>query len=179
MPAGAAYRAFENRKIVAPARHHVAGPGQKYGDVEALGEALRRLDGDLVAAIDQGDAAAFQRYQCDRRHLFLRRCDQRRRLRAGRGRVARPAAGFADVDEGEWHLREIFRHFQEQRGFLRAGHRDRRAIGEGFLETLEIEPAQLVGLRDAALAAATDRLRIERHGLLATADQKMGARRMH
>ena len=130
MSARIADRALEHRKLVGPARDHVARPGQQHGDVETVGEALGGLDCDLVAAIDQRDAVALQRHQRNRRHLLGRRGDQRRGLRAGRGRVVRPAAGFANVDKGELRLREILRDFPEQRGFLGAGDRDRRAVGQ-------------------------------------------------
>ena len=63
MAAGVTDRALEDRKFIAPARGDVAGLGQKHGDVETVGKALRGLDGDLVAAIDQRDAAALQRHQ--------------------------------------------------------------------------------------------------------------------
>ena len=64
MSAGVADRALENRKLVGPAPwRHVAGLCQKHGDVETVGETLCGLDGDLVAAIDQRDAAALQRHQ--------------------------------------------------------------------------------------------------------------------
>ena len=130
MSAGVADRALENGKLVAAARRHVAGLCQQHGDVETIGETLRGLDGDLVAAIDQRDAAALQRHQRNRRHLFVRRGNQRRGLRAGGGSVVRPAAGLADVDEGELGLREILRDFPKQRRFLGAGDRDRRAVGK-------------------------------------------------
>ena len=55
-------RALENRKLVGAPWGHVAGPGQKHGDVETVGETLRRLDRNLVAAIDQRDAAALERH---------------------------------------------------------------------------------------------------------------------
>ncbi len=74
---------------------------------------------------------------------------------------------------------ETLRDFPEQRGFLGAGHRDRRAVGEGLLEALKFEAAELVGLSDPCRAAATNRLRIERYGLLAAADQEMRRYRTH
>ena len=130
MSARVADRALEHGKFVGPARHHVAGPGEKHGDVETIGETLRGLDGDLVAAIDQRDAAALQRHQRDRRHVFARCGNQRRGFWSRRGGVLRPAAGLADVDEGELGLRRILRDFPKQRRFLGAGDRDRRAVGE-------------------------------------------------
>ena len=63
MSAGIADRALEDREFVRSARGHVAGPGEKHGNVQAICKTLRRLDGDLVAAIDQCDAAALKRHQ--------------------------------------------------------------------------------------------------------------------
>ena len=76
-------------------------------------------------------------------------------------------------------MREVLRDFPEQRGLLGAGDGDGRAVGEGLLEPLEFEAAELVGLRDPCRAAAADRLRVERHGLLAAADQEMRGYRTH
>src|ERR1700737_3793515 len=90
-----------------------------------------------------------------------------------------PAAGFPNVDEGELGLREILRDLLEQRRFLGAGNRDRRAVGKGLLKSLKLEAAELVGLRDPCRAAAADCLRVERHGLLAAADQEMRRSRTH
>ena len=111
MAARVADRSFENRKLIA--RRGMTSPGfdQQHGDVETLGEALRGFDGDFVAAIDQRDALALQRHHRNRRHVFLRGGDQRRGFRAGGRRIVRPAAGFADVGEGELGLREILRDF--------------------------------------------------------------------
>src|ERR1700720_2947070 len=55
MSAGVANRALENRKLVRPARRHVAGLCEKHGDVEAVRKTLCSLDCDLVAAIDKRD----------------------------------------------------------------------------------------------------------------------------
>ena len=63
MSARIADRALEHGKFVRAAWRHVAGPGQQHGDVQAIGETLRRLDGNLVAAIDQCNAAALERDQ--------------------------------------------------------------------------------------------------------------------
>ena len=76
-------------------------------------------------------------------------------------------------------MREILRDFPEQRGFLGAGDRNRRAVGKRLLEPLELLAAELVRLRDLSRAAATDRLRIERHGPLAAANQEMRRVRTH
>ena len=154
-------------------------PGEKHGDVQTIGETLRRLDGDLVAAIDQRDAAALKRHQRNRRHLFARRGNQRRGFRTGCGSILRPAAGLTDVDEGKLRLRRILRDFPKQRFFLGAGDRDRQAFDERLLEAVEVEAAKLVRLRDLGRTATTDRFRIERHGLLATANQEARRRRTH
>src|SRR5205085_8466108 len=76
MAARVADGALENGKLVDPARDHVGGSCQQHGDVEAVGETLCSLDGNLVAAIDQHDAAALERHQRDWRHLFARRGNQ-------------------------------------------------------------------------------------------------------
>ena len=171
-------RALENGKFIGPARDHVAGPGEKHGDIKTIGETLRRLDRDLVAAIDQRDAAAFQRHQRDRRHLFACCGNQRRGFWSRRGGILRPAAGLADVDEGELGLRTTLRDFPKQRLFLGTGNRDRRAFSERLLEKVEVEAAKLVRLRNSSRAATADRFRVERHGLLATANQE-ARRRTH
>jgi hypothetical protein len=62
MSARVADRALENGKLVAATRRHVPGFCQQHRDVETVGEALRRLDGDLVATIDQRDTLALQRH---------------------------------------------------------------------------------------------------------------------
>jgi len=179
MSACIADRALEHGKFVGAARRHVAGPGEEYGDVQTIGETLRRLDGNLVAAIDQRNAAALKRDQRDRRHLFARRGNQRCRFRTGCGRILRPAAGLTDVDEGKLSLRRILRDFPKQCFFLGAGDRDRQAFDERLLEAVEVEAAELVRLADPGRAATTDRFRIERHGLLATANQEARRRRTH
>ena len=115
MSAGIADRALEHGKFVGPARRHVAGPGQKHGNVQTIGETLRRLDGNLVAAIDQCDAAALERHQRDRRHVFARCGNQRCGFWTRCRSILRPAAGLADVDEGELGLRRILRDFPKQR----------------------------------------------------------------
>ncbi len=63
MPTRIADRALEHGKFIRAARGDVAGPGQKHGDIQTIGETLRRLDGNLVAAIDQCNAAALERDQ--------------------------------------------------------------------------------------------------------------------
>ena len=80
----------------------------------------------------------------------LRGRDQGRGLRTGRGRILRPAAGFADIDEGELGLRKTLRDFAKQRRFLGAGDGERRAVGQRLPEAVEFEAAELVGLRDPA-----------------------------
>src|SRR4029450_3567659 len=96
-----------------------------------------------------------------------------------RGSVLRPAAGLADVDEAELGFRKILRDFPKQRLFLGAGDRDRRALGERLLELVEVEAAKLVRLAELCRAATADRFRVERHGLLATANQEARRRRTH
>ena len=78
-----------------------------------------------------------------------------------------------------WACGEVLRDFPKQRLFLGAGNRDRRAFGERLLEAVEVEAAELVRLRDLGRAAAADRFRVERHGLLATANQETRRRRTH
>jgi hypothetical protein len=179
MSLGVADGALEDRKLVTAAWDHIAGFGQKHRDVETVGEPLAGLDRHFVAAVNQGDAAALQRHHRYRWHLFGCRGNQACGFRTGRGGVVGPAAGFANVDEAKLGLRRTFGDLAKQRRLLGAGNGDRRTIGKRGLEPLELEAAELVGLRDLALAGATDRLRVERHGLLATADQEMGRRRTH
>ena len=62
MSARIADRALENGNSFV--RRGGTSPGlSKHGDVQTIGETLRRLDGNLVAAIDQRDAAALERHQ--------------------------------------------------------------------------------------------------------------------
>src|SRR6185369_12796126 len=124
------------------------GFGQKHGNVETVGETLRRLDGNFVTAVDQCDSAALERHQRDRWHVFAGRGNQRGCFWAGYRGVLRPAAGLADVDEGELGFWRILRDFPKQRRFLGAGNRDRCAVSERLLELVEVEAAKLVGLRD-------------------------------
>ena len=179
MAARVADSALEDRKLIGPARLHVARTGEQYGDVETIRKTLRGLDRNFVAAIDHRDAAALQRHQRDWRHVFLGCRNECRSLRPGRGSGVRPTTGFANVDEGELGLRDILGDFPEQRFLLCTGNRDGHAVGKGFLEPIELKATELVCLRDPACAAATDRLRVERHGFLATADQEMRGRRTH
>src|SRR6267143_157378 len=58
--AGIADRALEHRKLICTPWRHVAGLGEKHGDVETVRETLRGLDRNLVAAIDQRDAVAIE-----------------------------------------------------------------------------------------------------------------------
>src|SRR5256885_10641686 len=58
MSTGIADRSLEHGKLVCAAWCHVARLRQKHGDVQPIGETLRRFDGDFVTAIDQRDAAA-------------------------------------------------------------------------------------------------------------------------
>ena len=85
----------------------------------------------------------------------------------------------ADVDEGELGLRRTLRDLPKQRRFLRTSDCDRRSAGERLLEAIEFETAKLVRLRDVSRAAARNRCRIERHGLLAAAYQEARRRRTH
>ncbi len=71
-------------------------------------------------------------------------------------------------------MREVLGDFLEQWRFLSAGHGDLFAFGERGLELPEVQTAKLVRLRQVGRTAAPDRLRVERHGLLATANQKAG-----
>ena len=81
------------------------------------------------------------------------------------------------------HLMTAFDRWKE-RGF-EATARDylerlpKRKAGERLLEAVEVEAAKLVCLRDPGRAATTDRFRIQRHGLLATANQEARRRRAH
>ena len=179
MSACIADRALEHGKLVRPARDHIAGFGQKHSNVETIGETLRGLDGNFVAAIDQRDTAAFERHQRERRHFFACCGNQCRGFWSRRGSVLGPATGLADVDKGELGLRRVLRDFPKQRRFLGAGNCNWNAFGERLLEAVEVEAAELVRLADPGRAATTDRFRIERHGLLATANQEARRRRTH
>src|SRR3954465_13044089 len=55
----------------------------------------------------------------------------------------------------------------------------RAGAGERLLEAVEVEAAKLVRLRHLGRAATADRFRIERHGLLAAANQEARRRRAH
>ena len=69
-----------------------------------VGEAARRLDRGLVAAVDQGDAAAFHGDELHGGGLGGGG-EKRRHLRAGIESLRRPAGVLADVREGEPLLR--------------------------------------------------------------------------
>ena len=130
-------------------------------------------------AVNQRDPAAFQRDQRDRRHFFRSSGDQRRGFRPSRRGILRPSAGFADIHEGKGNVGKFLSDFLEQWRFLRTRDRDRLAFSERRLELGEVQTAELVGLCHVRRAPAPDCLRIERHALFATANQKAGLCAVH
>src|SRR6202022_3548095 len=92
MSAGVTDSAFENRKLIGPARRYVTGLCDKPGEVEAVRKTLGGLDCDLIAAIDKRHAVAFERHQRDRRHLFPPRGNHPRGFAPRPGPASPPAA---------------------------------------------------------------------------------------
>ena len=73
----------------------------QHGDVEMVLEQLGGFDRALVAAVDQRDALAREADERNVGHRLGGGRQQRRHLRPGRGRIARPARGLADVGVGD------------------------------------------------------------------------------
>ena len=179
MPARVADMALQHRKIAQARRCHVARARQHDGHVKPVGQAPARLDGGLVAAIDQHHARALQRDERDRRHLHLRGGDQGGGFGASGGGVLRPAACLADVDEGERGGRaRVLGHLGEESSLLRAGDSDGRTVGQRGAKQGELRPAELVGALKRAAALGEGRL-VERHGPLAGTDKKLGSSAAH
>ena len=159
-------------------------------DVELVGQHRRGLFGGGRVADHQATAA---RAVADGGHRLRRRglrCgDQRGDLRRGLARVARPAAGFADVDEVDRPFFDagrafgLFVQFEEQALLLRAGHQQRVAAGcavlGGALKRRRFAPAQRAVQRVQAVRAGlrglrqclAQRLQVQRHRAVAVADQ--------
>jgi hypothetical protein len=157
----------------------VRAEGRADGGVEPAGELLGGLEGPLVAAVDQAGARGLEGDR--RRRLVFHGTggDQRRDLCAGilaRGFVG-PAGGLADVEKRERSLRlELARHLGEERRLLGAGDQQRLALLDRPLEVVELGPAELGIELDLPFCAGLSaglgqRLRVERHGLFAVADE--------
>ena len=161
--------ALDHGKFGDAARGDVAGLGKQHRDVELVLDEVRRLDRAFVAAIDEDDAFAGERHQRRLGQRFGGHGKQRRHLRARGGGILRPAGGFADIGEGERRLGCRFGgDFGEQRRFLGAAHRQRRTGSERCAKAIELGPAEMVrGLDIGPAQAALERVRVERHRLLA------------
>ena len=162
----------------------------QHGDVELVFQHRCGALGGGGVTQHQHSAA---RAVADGGHRFcrgqLRGGDERRDLRRGHFGVARPAAGFANVDEVDGPLLHaggtlrLLVKFEEQAAFLRAGHQQFVArVAAVFGRTLErsgLASAQKRVLDFQAVRARAGGLvqrqaecfRIQRHAAVAVADQ--------
>jgi hypothetical protein len=183
VPPGLDDGAAEDRHVHDRRRQHLAGLVKEDGDVEPAGQLLGGCERAFVAPVDQADARGLEGDRRSRLDFHRAGGNQRRDFRLGvfACRLVGPAGGFADVEEGERGFGlELARHLGEEGRFLGAGDQQRLAVREGALEVVELSAAELgVELdlaanltRAARLAAGIgQRLRRERHGLFAVADE--------
>lgn len=135
-----------------------------------IGEAASGLDGDLVAAIDEGDALADHRDGARRRGDLRSGGEEGGDLRSGRVGLRRPARSLADVGIGHAGFRPGPGGDVGEEGSLeRARDGDGRALRQGVLEPGDLPPAQLIGGLQAAAARLADRRCVEGDGLIAGA----------
>ncbi len=150
-------------------RHELLRPRNQHGDVEMILQQLRRLDGALVRAVDEGHAFAVQAHIGRFGHRLRGGGEQRRHFRPRLCGLGRPARGLPDIRERN---RPLARDFREQRRFLRTGDRQRCVAGRSGAEAFELGPAELVRLFDVRAATAPlQRGRVERHGVFARTHQ--------
>ena len=170
MALGRPDRALDHRKLGDARRRDAVRVGDQHRDVEMLLEQVCGFDRFFVAAVDQRDAFARQADARQLRQRLGRNCNKRSHLRTGVGGVLRPACGFADV--GERQRCAFAGQFGEQRRFLGAADHNRPAALRQLAESLGLVAAEKAGgLDGCALAGATDRVRVERHGVLARTHQ--------
>ncbi|WP_254453426.1 hypothetical protein [Siccirubricoccus sp. G192] len=170
---GRAGAAAQDGKIGAARRRHRLRAGEQQGEVQPVAQPLGRGDRRLVAAEHQGHAAALQRHQRHRRQRDGGGGEERGHLRPGRRRLARPAGLLADIDEGEGQ-RGAGRLglLGEERRLLGAGDGEGAALAQRRQEAVELAAAKLLGGAEfGAGTAARQGAAIERHRVLATADQ--------
>ena len=178
MALGGADQSLHHRKIRDPRRRHFGRRADQHGHVEMILEQGRGLDRPFVAAVDEDRAVAGEADEGNLGRGFGRRREQRRHLGAGAAAVRRPAGGLADVGVADLGAarRGGVRRLRKQRRFLGAADGQRRARCGGLAEGLELGAAELVRGRNlAAATAAAHGLGIERHRVVARADQDVAA----
>ena len=94
-------------------------------------------------------------------------------FRTGTGRVLAPAAGFANIDELDHRSRPVglLRQFGKQPLFLGASDHHVFARLNGFLESAGFAPAQHRMQRQVFVKCRAQRTGLERHGLVAVANE--------
>nr|WP_244642965.1 hypothetical protein [Bradyrhizobium symbiodeficiens] len=130
------------------------------------------LDRGLVAAVDQDDSAALQLDHFHGRGDFSRGSQQRGHLRPRALGVIGPSGGLADVGK-LYRIRTIIfgGDLRKQRRLPCAGDCKRTIVGCDYSKSPKLGTAELRRGRYFAVAAAADRIGIERHRSFAGADQ--------
>src|SRR5262249_49118178 len=159
-----------DRELADPRRRQLLWRSHHDGYVEMLPQPVPGLNRTLVAAIDENDAAAFEMdIRGLRQRLDRGRCE-RRHLGTGPRRLARPAAGLAQIDKAQ--AAALARGLTESWRLLCAADRHRYAGRGELAEPVELGTAELAAADDVRCgAAARHRSHVERHRAIAAANQ--------
>ncbi len=172
MSCGRADLAFHDRKLGDTRRRDGRRRLDHHSDVEMLLEQSAGLNGFLAAAVDQDNAAALDIDQRNVRHRLGGCREKRRHLGSSLGAVARPPRGLAKIGVTDRTGPPILRrNIREKRRLLRAADGQSRRASRQSSEAVEFGAAKLPrGRHFFAATAAAHRASVERHRILARAD---------